>query len=114
MAAAVVGSVITFTDMVMDDGGFTLSTDTTAAFGGSGASDNGATDIESADIVTDFLSGTDVIDFTNLGGGLGMYAEGAAVADFATARDRRGHGVRWHGDVLPDLDHDGRCAAPST
>lgn len=82
----VVGSVVTFTDANADNGGFTVVTDTTAAFSGSGASDIGATSLASADVITDFLTGVDVIDL-NLSAGSGSnYVEAAAAVDFTAAR----------------------------
>ncbi|MCP4598623.1 DUF4214 domain-containing protein [Neptuniibacter sp.] len=82
--------VVIFTDENADNGGFTLITDVTAAFGGSGASNN-AGDHTTADIITDFVSGTDKVEFvtatdTNLGTGSGAnYLEAAEVADETAA-----------------------------
>lgn len=80
------GSVVTFTDATPDNGGFSLVTDTTAAFSGSGASDIGATSQATADVITDFLSGTDVIDLNMVAGSGTNYVEAAAVANFGLAR----------------------------
>lgn len=85
VVALAAASVITFTDQDGDNGGFAITTDTTAAFGGSGASDNGANDYTTADVITDFVSGSDTISFGLLAGA-GNYSEAAAVADYATAR----------------------------
>lgn len=83
-----VGSVITFTDTEDNDGGFTFDDiETTAAFGGSGASDIGATDLATADLITDFVSGTDRISFGLSAGSGSTYTEVAEVADFTTARN---------------------------
>jgi hypothetical protein len=82
-------NLVVFTDENADNGGFSLATDTTAAFGGSGAS-NG-TDYTTADIVSDFLSSVDKIEFhtdtdTDMQAGSGAnYLEAAEVADYATA-----------------------------
>ncbi len=82
--------LIVFTDQDADNGGFALITDTTAAFGGSGAS-NGTADYKTADIVTDFLSGSDKIEFhtesdTDMQAGSGLnYLSAAEVADYAIA-----------------------------
>jgi len=79
-------SVVTFTDQNADNGGFVLTTDTTAAFAGSGASDNGADDYTTADVITDFVSGTDSISFGLAAGQSGNnYFEAVAAADYATA-----------------------------
>ena len=79
--------MITFTDTALNNGGFVLATDTTAAFSGSGASNIGGTTLTSADKITDFVSGTDVITFVGLADGSGSnYAEAAAFADFGAAR----------------------------
>lgn len=83
-------NLVTFTDENADDGGFALATDTTAAFGGSGAS-NGTADYTQADIVTDFVSGSDKIEFytssgTDMQAGSGAnYLEAAEVATYAAA-----------------------------
>jgi hypothetical protein len=80
------GAVVTFTDVTPDNGGFSLVTDTTAAFSGSGASDIGATALATADVITDFLSGTDKIDLNMVAGSGSNYVEAAAAADFTAAR----------------------------
>lgn len=86
VTAVAAGSVITFTDVDDDDGGFTLLADTTAAFAGSGASDNGADNYLTADVITDFTSGEDSITFGLAAGQSGSnYFEAAAVANYATA-----------------------------
>jgi hypothetical protein len=82
------GSVITFTDALADDGGFTFDdVDTTAAFGGSGASNKGATDLATADLITDFAAGTDTISFGLAAGSGSNYLDASSVADFTTARN---------------------------
>jgi len=87
VVATVFGSVITFTDNQDNDGGFTLSTDTTAAFGGSGASDTltGAGDLAKADLITDFNMSEDTISFGLAAGSVTNYIEAATAADYATA-----------------------------
>jgi len=84
--ADVATNVITFTDTNANDGGFVLTTDATAAFAGSGASDNGAVDYTTADVITDFLSGTDKIDFGLQAGSGANYLEVAGVADYTAAK----------------------------
>jgi len=86
VTATVVGNVITFTDNGGDNGGFALGTDATAAFAGSGASDNGALDYTTADVITDFLSGVDKIDFGLQAGSGGNYLEVAEVATYSAAK----------------------------
>ena len=82
--------LIIFTDENADNGGFSLVTDLTAAFGGSGAS-NAAYSYLTADIITDFTSGVDHIEFatetgTDLGAGSGgNYMEAAEVANATLA-----------------------------
>ncbi|MFZ6818634.1 DUF4214 domain-containing protein [Undibacterium sp. Ji22W] len=83
--ATVLGNVVTVTDAVADNGGFSASAITKGGFSGSGASETGAFDIATADVITDFLSGTDKIDLNLLSGSLTNYAEAAGVADYATA-----------------------------
>jgi hypothetical protein len=84
--ADVAAAVITLTDQNPDNGGFTVITATNAAFGGSGAS-NDAAALATADIITDFLSGTDKIDLNLVAGSGSNYAEGAAAgyADYTAA-----------------------------
>jgi hypothetical protein len=84
---SVLASVVTFTDNAADNGGFSVTTDTTAAFAGSGASDNGANQVTSADVVVDFVSGTDTISFGLVAGTAGgNYVEAAAAANYVAAR----------------------------
>ncbi|EIC28704.1 beta strand repeat-containing protein [Methylomicrobium album] len=84
-------TTITFTDENANNGGFTLDIDTTAAFGGSGASEAGAANYLTADIITDFLSAEDTIEFvtasdTDLQNGSGgNYLEAAEVDTYLTA-----------------------------
>ena len=84
--ATVDGNVITFADSNGNDGGFTIAPPTiTAAFGGSGASADTAA-IDTADIITDFTSGTDSVVFDGLVDGSGSnYAELAQQADETAA-----------------------------
>ncbi|QQD18089.1 hypothetical protein I6N98_17395 [Spongiibacter nanhainus] len=81
--ATVVDNVITFADEEDDNGGFTLTLDSTAAFGGSSATGD-INNFDELDIVTDFSSGADSISM-GLVAGTGNYAEAAEVADYATA-----------------------------
>lgn len=83
-------NVVTFTNLLPDEGGFNLTTDTTAGFGGSGASAT-SLDYHTADIITDFLSGTDKVEFhteasTDMQPGSGgNYLEAPEVANYAAA-----------------------------
>jgi hypothetical protein len=77
---------ITFTDEVPDDGAFVLTKNDQGTYGGSGASDIGATALNTADVVTDFQTGVDKIDLGIVPGSGTNYFEIAAFADFATAR----------------------------
>ncbi|MBE0548843.1 MAG: hypothetical protein IH627_14600 [Rubrivivax sp.] len=77
---------ITFTDLDADNGGFTLASNADGAYGGSGASDLGATTLASADLITDFVSGTDKIQLGLVAGTGTTYKEAGSFADFATAR----------------------------
>lgn len=85
--------VITITDLLLDNGGFTLSYTSAGGISGSGASVLGAavdgtpTLAEAvADVITDFASGVDTISFGLAAGVLGTnYVEAAAAADYATA-----------------------------
>ncbi|MBC3873053.1 DUF4214 domain-containing protein [Undibacterium flavidum] len=85
ISATVAGNVLTITDTNPDNGGFTASAVTKGGFSGSGASVTGAADPATADIITDFLSGTDKIDLNLVAGSATNYAEAAGVADYATA-----------------------------
>lgn len=83
-------NVITFTASNADNGGFSMTKGTLAAFAGSGASAIGAGSLATADIITDFVSGVDKLDFTNMPAALDgvagdNYAEAVAAADFTTA-----------------------------
>ncbi len=86
VSAAAVGSVITITDTAEDNGGFVGTPSATGGFNGSSASDTNALTWQSADVITDFVSGVDKVDFQGLVAGTALnYAEGAQVADYATA-----------------------------
>ena len=82
-------SVVTFTANSADNGGFEIQKDTTAAFAGSGASDNGAVNYLTADIITDFTPGVDSISFGLVAGVNGVNFVKAAVAatDYNDARN---------------------------
>jgi hypothetical protein len=77
---------ITFQRVDANDGGFRLTTAAQGSFDGSGASDKGATTLASADLITDFVSGTDKVDLNLVAGSATNYKEAAEVADFAAAR----------------------------
>jgi hypothetical protein len=79
--------VITLTDENADNGGFTITTlASSGAFGGSGASAAGAAVSATADLITDFLSGTDKIDLDLPAGVENInYIEAAQATDYATA-----------------------------
>lgn len=80
-------NVITLTAVNADAGGFSVVTDTTAAFAGSGASDNGAVDYLTADVITDFATAVDSISFGLAAGVNGVnYLEAAGVANYGLAR----------------------------
>ena len=88
VSAVAAGSVVTLTAVDADDGGFSVLTDTTAAFAGSGASDNGAVDYLTADIITDFTTTEDTISFGLAAGVNGVnYLEAAGVATYTDARN---------------------------
>ncbi|QSR36649.1 hypothetical protein CFI10_17000 [Marinobacterium iners] len=76
---------ITFTDENADNGGFSLSTDAQGTYGGSGASNIGATDLATADIITDFTLGENVIDLGLVAGSSANYAEAAEAGSYAVA-----------------------------
>lgn len=77
---------ITITDSAADNGGFTISYTSAGGISGSGASDLGAVDYTTADVITDFATGVDTISFGLAAGVLGTnYVEVAAAADYATA-----------------------------
>lgn len=86
-AAAMAGGVwgINITDTAPDNGGFTVTTTETGGFAGSGASINGAADLTTADVITDFLTGTDHIDFNLNAGSLTNFIKAGEVANYATA-----------------------------
>ena len=74
------------TDVVANNGGFTVVGSSTGGFDGSSASDTNADLWDSSDVIEDFVSGTDKVDFQGLvAGSLANYAEAAEVADYATA-----------------------------
>lgn len=74
------------TDVVPNNGGFTVVGSSTGGFDGSSASDTNADLWNSSDVIVDFLSGTDKVDFQGLvAGSAANYAEAAEVADYATA-----------------------------
>lgn len=85
--ALAAGGVITFQDEVDDDGGFTLTSSVEGALTGTGASDFGATDLATADIITDFTNGTDKVDIEGMAAGSATnYLEAPEYTDFATAQ----------------------------
>lgn len=79
------GAVVTFDDENADDGAFTLSFTAAGGISGTGASDLAAT-YAYADIIVDFLSGTDKISFGDDAGTVANYEESATVAaNYASA-----------------------------
>ena len=77
---------VDFTDEVDDDGGFTLSFSSEGAYGGSGASDNGAVDLNTADVITDFVSGVDKIQLIGMPAGNGTtYDDAGSFTTYALA-----------------------------
>ncbi|MBX9833543.1 MAG: hypothetical protein K2X78_10930, partial [Burkholderiaceae bacterium] len=104
-------AVVTFTSVSGDTGGFSVLTDTTAAFAGSGASDNGAVDYLTADIITDFNAAVDTISFGLAAGNgaiNGNYVEAAAAANYTVARDAANDAfdgtVQYYMTSAADLD----------
>jgi len=93
ITATVAGSVITFTDGEPENAGFEIQEQTTSVFLGSGASIklNGAdSDLNTADIITDFTAADDSIAFAGLPAGTtGNFGSGAEVAgdDFSDVYD---------------------------
>lgn len=100
IAAVMTPTGIHFTDLNADDGGYTLSFSSTGAVDGSGASKfqpavpvaNPAVQYltaldlyNSADIVTDFTSGTDHLKLNVAAGTSANYKEAAAATDISTA-----------------------------
>jgi len=96
--ASNVGNVLTFNDLVDDDGGFTVTAAGAGAVTGSGASVLGAAVDASptlaeatADVITDFATGVDHISFVDnngvalAAGQATNYLEAATAPDFATA-----------------------------
>ncbi|MGE8398155.1 MAG: hypothetical protein ACN6NT_11180, partial [Comamonas sp.] len=80
------GNLLTVQAVDGDKGGFTLLADSTAGFGGSGASNIGATNYLTADVITDFTTGEDTISFGLQAGVAGSnYLEVAGVDTYATA-----------------------------
>jgi hypothetical protein len=80
-----VGAVITFADEEDDNGAFSITFSAAGGISGTGASDLAAT-YAMADIITDFVSGVDDIDFGDDAGTVANYEESATVsANYATA-----------------------------
>ncbi len=92
---------INITDAVADNGGFTTTLTVAGAFNGSGASANGAPTIATADVITDFLSLTDVISFVGLVDGTAVnYVEAAQVATYSAATLAAGSALLASAGVL--------------
>lgn len=96
LLTAQVGGAVTITanpdgtidivDADADNGGFTVSTSVISAVTGTGASNLGATDILTADTITDFETTVDNIAFEGMADGTGTnYDEAAGVVDYVTA-----------------------------
>jgi hypothetical protein len=71
---SVAGAVITITDDIDDNGGFTVTPSFVASFAGSGASNDPDQAFASvfADVITDFDEAEDVVEFVNTGDGAEM------------------------------------------
>jgi hypothetical protein len=79
---------IDLNDLIANNGTFTLTSNNASnqgTFGGSGASNVGATLIATADVITDFLTGTDKIKLGLVAGSALDYASSAQQVDYATA-----------------------------
>ncbi|WP_206836786.1 beta strand repeat-containing protein [Marinobacterium iners] len=88
-SATVNGNELTIEDAIPNNGGFTVVLDTEGGFEGSGASVDGAlgdsiVDAQ-ADLITDFISGEDVIDLDLVAGTATNFLAEAEVADYETA-----------------------------
>ena len=84
--ATAVGADVTFTDENADNGGFLITTDVTTVVSGTGASNLGATVHTTADVITDFLTGTDQIDLNSGADGDGTnYVEAGDAGTYAAA-----------------------------
>lgn len=97
------------TDVVENNGGFTVTGSSLGGFDGSSASDTNADLWNSSDVIVDFLSGTDKVDFQGLvAGSAANYAEAAQVADYATALTDAGTAlngtVRYYLTSVLDID----------
>ena len=83
---------ITFTDLIADNGGFTIKdiSISSGAFGGSGASIINPATLDTVDIITDFLSGSDNITFPHgqprVGGDYFDHTSLGAFADYPAAK----------------------------
>jgi len=80
------GTVVTFTDNAPDNGGFNLTSTEKGSLIGTGASAfQNLMDLDNADVITDFVSGTDKISFGLVAGELANYKAAAGVDTFAEA-----------------------------
>lgn len=77
---------VTFTDEAANDGAFTATLDRQGTYGGSGASDIGASALATADLITDFVSGSDKVSLGVVAGSATNYQEAAESASFAAAK----------------------------
>jgi hypothetical protein len=111
-SATVNGNELTIEDALPNNGGFTVVLDTEGGFEGSGASvdgaiGNGITDAQ-ADLITDFMSGEDVIDLDLVAGTATNFLAEAEVADYATALANANNAmdgvVRYYLTSLADND----------
>jgi len=111
-STGVAGNVLTVTDGDDDNGGFTLTSSTVGGFAGSGASVSSATGANlvdvAADLITDFVSGADKIDFGLVAGSATNYAEAAQVASYSDALTAAGTAldgvVRYYLTSIADND----------
>lgn len=89
VGTAVAGRVITITDSKPDNGGFTVSLTTASGIASTGASQllvGDATDLPTADIITDFTAGQDTLSFEGMAAGSGAnFASAGVQADYTTA-----------------------------
>ena len=81
------GTEIRLLDEEANDGGFTVAFSSSAAITSNGASDDGATDIATLDVITDFTTADDSIDLGIVAGSATNYAEEATEVVWNTNLD---------------------------